>query len=257
MHRPRRPVLYGRVSTDDVPDRSVSPGDPEWARSVGDLGAAAVSPRLQNLRRLADVTRRMVHGMALTEMDDDELAAAVDALELAAAPFSPDSRSAYVGYGESSIAGDPRAFFDHSPMLGESNPIAPPIRLKLLEDETTMQGIATFGAAYEGPPGSVHGGFVAAAFDEVLGAAQSLSGHPGMTGRLSVTYRSPTPLHTELVFRGYFDKRDGRKIYTSGTLHAGDVLCAEAEALFISIDSTRFEALAAEREAQFEGWRSR
>ena len=54
-----------------------------------------------------------------------------------------------------------------------------------------MVGTATFGAAYEGPPGCVHGGFVAAAFDEVLGSTQSLSGEPGMTGRLTVNYRSP------------------------------------------------------------------
>lgn len=241
---------------DRIDAATVGPGDPHWAESVGRLGENEVSPRLANLRRLADITRRMVHGMALTEMSDDELARAVDALEAAAEPFSPDSRSSYVGYGESSVAGDPRAFFDHSPMLGRSNPIAPPITLSLLADGETMEGRATFGPAYEGPPGSVHGGFVAAAFDEVLGAAQSLSGAPGMTGRLIVHYRSPTPLHTELVFRGYFDRREGRKIFTSGTLHAGDVLCAEAEALFISIDSTRYAELAAEREAQFEGWKT-
>lgn len=238
------------MNAEESIDRTTTPGDPEWARSIDRLSAAAVSPRLADLRRLADVTRRMVHGMALTEMSDEELSAAVDALEAAAEPFSLDSRSSYVGYGESSIAGDPRAFFDHSPMLGESNPIAPPIRLSLVDDGTAIQGKGTFGAAYEGPPGSVHGGFVAAAFDEVLGAAQSLSGQPGMTGRLSVSYRSPTPLHTELVFRGYFDRREGRKIFTSGTLHAGEVLCAEAEALFISIDPQRFSELAAEREAQ-------
>ena len=38
----------------------------------------------------------------------------------------------------------------------------------------------TFGSAYEGPPGCVHGGFVAAAFDEVLGFVQSLGGQPGL-----------------------------------------------------------------------------
>ena len=41
---------------------------------------------------------------------------------------------------------------------------------------------------------------VAAAFDEVLGFVQSLSGRPGMTGTLTVRYRKPTPLHTELRF---------------------------------------------------------
>jgi hypothetical protein len=43
----------------------------------------------------------------------------------------------------------------------------------------------TFGSAYEGPPGCVHGGYVAAAFDEMLGFVQSLGGNPGMTARLT------------------------------------------------------------------------
>ena len=50
-----------------------------------------------------------------------------------------------------------------------------------------LSGIATvtFGSAYEGPPGCVHGGYVAAAFDEMLGFVQSLGGNPGMTARLT------------------------------------------------------------------------
>src|SRR3546814_2462142 len=119
-------------------------------------------------------------------------------------------------------------------MLGRANPLAPPIELELLDD--CIIGRATFSAAYEGPPGCVHGGFVAAAFDEVLGSAQSLSGAPGMTGRLVVHYRSPTPLHTELRFEGRLESVSGRKILTRGELYAGYRLCAEAEALFISTE---------------------
>ena len=103
---------------------------------------------------------------------------------------------------KSANAGEPFGFFDHSPMLGQANPLAPPIRLWLEGDR--IHGTATFGAAYEGPPGCVHGGYVAAAFDEVLGSTQSLSGSPGMTGRLTVHYRKPTPLNT---LRTSFSKR--------------------------------------------------
>ena len=102
-----------------------------------------------------------------------------------------------------------------------------------------------FGSAYEGPPGCVHGGYIAGAFDELLGATQSLSGNPGMTGRLTVHYRSPTPLHTDLRMHGELEKVEGRKIFTHGSLFApetdgGERLCAEAEGLFISIDFGRF-----------------
>jgi acyl-coenzyme A thioesterase PaaI-like protein len=90
---------------------------------------------------------------------------------------------------------------------------------------------------YEGPPSCLHGGLIAAGFDEVLGFAQSLSGQPGMTGKLEVRYRSPTPLFEEVTYEGWLVKVDGRKIFTEGTLKAGDRLCAEASGLFISFRS--------------------
>jgi acyl-coenzyme A thioesterase PaaI-like protein len=131
-------------------------------------------------------------------------------------------------------------------MFGRANPLAPPIDLAL--GDGVMYGSATFGAAYEGPPGCVHGGYVAAAFDEVLGAAQSLGGRPGMTGRLTVHYRSPTPLKTALHFEGRVDRVEGRKTFTVGTVHAGDRLCAEAEGLFIAIDFAKMVELRQLRE---------
>ena len=69
-----------------------------------------------------------------------------------------------------------------------------------------------------------------------------------MTGRLTVHYRSPTPLETELRFVGWLERVDGRKIFTKGELWAGDRLCAEAEGLFISIQPGQFADLKAERD---------
>jgi len=109
-----------------------------------------------------------------------------------------------------------------------------------------VHGEVCFGSAYEGPPGHVHGGFVAAAFDEVLGFTQSLTGNPGMTASLTVRYRRPTPLHVGLRFDAGVDRVEGRKIYASGSVVVGETVTAEAEALFISVDAERFQALLAE-----------
>jgi acyl-coenzyme A thioesterase PaaI-like protein len=119
----------------------------------------------------------------------------------------------------------------------------------LQEIDGKVHGRVVFGSAYEGPPGCVHGGYVAGAFDEVLGATQSLSGAPGMTGTLTVRYRSPTPLRSELHFIGELTKVEGRKIFTEGRLYAGERLCAEAEGLFISIDPAKFVELKRQRDA--------
>ena len=155
---------------------------------------------------------------------------------------SPHDRPMW-SFAEASTSGDPRALYDTSPLSGPANPLAPPMELRL--EGVEVIATATFGIAYEGPPGHVHGGFVAAAFDEVLGMVQSTAGNPGMTGTLSVRYRRPTPLHRELVFRGRVDRVEGRKIFTTATLHAGEALCAEAEAIFISVGDEHFRQLAA------------
>ncbi len=234
------------------PARAPSPGSAGWAQTLSDLRDAEVSPRRGELRRLADAVRRVLHRLVQTSAPLPMISEAADDLEHIAERFREHpNASMYEGFAESANAGEPFAFFDHSPVLGRANPLAPPVELWLEGDH--LAGRATFGAAYEGPPGCVHGGYVAAAFDEVLGSTQSLSGAPGMTARLVVNYRSPTPLHTELRFVGVLAGVDGRKIHTTGQLWAGDVLCAEAEGLFISIDPSRFAELKAQREARAAG----
>jgi acyl-coenzyme A thioesterase PaaI-like protein len=93
----------------------------------------------------------------------------------------------------------------------------------------------------------VHGGYIAAAFDEVLGFAETFSNAPGMTGTLNVVYRTPTPLHVEVEFSAKITRSEGRKIFVSGQLHAGAQLCAECDAIFISMRAGTFARLVAQR----------
>ena len=141
------------------------------------------------------------------------------------------------------------SFLDRSPIIGSMNPVAPPMTIEIRQltagDHSTARvvGRVSFADVFEGPPGCVHGGVIAAAFDEVLGITQSLTGNPGMTGQLTVRYSSPTPLHAELVFEGRIDRIEGRKIFTVATLMNGETKCAEAEGLFISMRPEVFERL--------------
>lgn len=217
------------------------------------------------LRRLAALGRQGIELMMSTGASAAELDAAADMLEgvietlRGAAAGSRDA--GYEGVAEMANAGDmlalrrqmveagdPEAWaqFDFSPFIGLANPMSPPLSLDYEGDKVVCD--VTFGSAYEGPPSCVHGGYVAAAFDEVLGAAQSLSGEQGMTARLTVNYRSPTPLCEPLRIEAWLDRREGRKIFVTGQMFAGDRLTAEAEGLFIAFDPEKFLALLAQRE---------
>ena len=124
--------------------------------------------------------------------------------------------------------------YELNPLDGESNPIAAPMKIWIEGD--TAYGRANLGWQYEGPPNSVHGGFVAAIFDQFLGVGQKITNQPGVTGTLSIRYIKPTPLYTELKLKGWVKSVEGRKNTLVGEMWAGDVLTATCEGLFIHID---------------------
>ncbi|MEY3679647.1 MAG: PaaI family thioesterase [Ilumatobacteraceae bacterium] len=192
--------------------------------------------------RLADALRRALQHAATSTAPDDVVARAADLIDRAVSVLEPGPHGrGYHGSAEGSVGGVPHGFTSHSPVTGPLNAVASVVSLS--SSATEVVADVVYGDAYEGPPGHLHGGFVAAIFDEVLGFAQALSGAPGMTGKLEITYRSPTPLHTPLRVVGRFERIDGRKIFTTGTIHAGDRLCAEAKGLFISVRPERFGML--------------
>lgn len=217
---------------------------PHW----GDTTKAWGQEAWEQKRRLARAMRLVIERLVPSNAPEEELRRAAEGLERYAELLEAHPRLKHFhGYAESANAGDVGAFFDQSPMIGLANPLAPPITIGRSGERTAVARVR-FGSAYEGPPGCVHGGFVAAAFDEVLGYVQSLGGSPGMTARLTVHYRKPTPLHTDLLFEAEFVRFEGRKIFTQGRVLAKGVVTAEAEGLFISVDRSRFLELLAQRD---------
>lgn len=89
-----------------------------------------------------------------------------------------------------------------------------------------------FGTVHQGPPGFVHGGVLAAVFDEVLGLAQS--GFGRMTATLQMTYLVPTPIKADLLFTAQVVDIDGRKARVQGDVTHESTVCARAEALFVA-----------------------
>lgn len=191
---------------------------------------------------LAEGVRSILQHSATSTAADDVFARAAQLVSQAAELLAngPHDRP-YDGSAEGAVGGVHHGFLGHSPVTGPLNALAPRVHLETTASE--VSATVTYGDAYEGPPGCLHGGFIAAIFDEVLGLAQALSGSPGMTGRLVVTYRSPTPLNTELRVVGRLDSVEGRKILTSGEIRDGDRICAEATGTFISVRPGTFSSL--------------
>jgi acyl-coenzyme A thioesterase PaaI-like protein len=121
---------------------------------------------------------------------------------------------------------------------GKANPMG--VAAHLYRDGHEAVGEVVLGAAFEGAPGRAHGGIVAALIDETMGLVLSIERTPGFTGRLTITYRAPTPLGVKLQARARLTKRDGRKLIIEGELHHDGQLLAQAVGLFIAVDTEKF-----------------
>jgi acyl-coenzyme A thioesterase PaaI-like protein len=219
------------------------------AREVARVQELPVDGRRGQARRLARATRHMITRLTATALPAEVLALAAEKMaEVSAVLAGPHPARGYEDMaGDSGVVPGP-GFFDWSPQCGLANPLAPPMHVDVEADR--IVGRAFFGAAYEGPPGCVHGGCIAGAFDEVLGLAQSLSGQAGLTGTLTVRYRRPTPLNTEVRFEAWVDEVKGRKVLTAARLWAGEQVTAEATGLFVVVGPARLRSMWVDRNRQ-------
>jgi hypothetical protein len=97
-------------------------------------------------------------------------------------------------------------------------------------------GTVTFGRYFVGVNKAVHGGALPLIFDEVLGRAASSPERPRIrTAYLNTAFRALTPIDVPLHVRGWLDRAEGRKFFVRGEIRHGDVVCADAEGLFVEL----------------------
>lgn len=194
-------------------------------------------------RELADELRGVLRALNEREHTPEQIADALAAARQLRAALGGPRRPRWYERGmvDGRSTDSTRSSFNtHSLFRGRDSAIAVPLDYRavtLPDGQQVVEGTVTCPLLYEGPPGGVHGGYVAGLFDDVLGGTQQLiEGHAGLTGTLTVRYRRLTPLETELHFRGWIDHVSGRRIRAKATCHANGTLTAEAEALFIRVD---------------------
>lgn len=182
---------------------------------------ALYGPFTQSVRDLLDAVIR-------TEVDDDEVRAVQAEVELLTQRLRKQQLDGPYGV-RFSASGRGRPW--GNPVVGLRNAAAPPVEV---ERDPSGRAWASFhlGAAFEGPPGLVHGGMAAMILDQMLGEAAGAGGKPGMTGTLTLRYRRGTPLG-DLRAEAWIDRTEGIKTWARGQLMDAEGVTVEAEGLFI------------------------
>lgn len=185
------------------------------------------------LRDLVGQVRGLVEAAAHTEADAAELAAVGGLVAEATRRLGGRRREGGALLRLRDTDGWVRYNSLTSAVSGVINPAAPP--LELVAEDGGVHGEVAMNGAYEGPPGCVHGGWIAALLDQAVGEATARAGAVAMTAKLDVDYRRPTPLHTPLRISGRVDAQQGRKLIVSGRIEANGKVTAEASGIMVRV----------------------
>ncbi|MGV0607652.1 PaaI family thioesterase [Mycolicibacterium sp. XJ1904] len=183
---------------------------------------AVYEPLAQAVRRLVDVTIRTTADAATVEAVKNRIDCASD--ELSTSLLGDSFGLQHTRDGEAMVWGNV--------VIGVRNPSAPPL---VVHHDTDGRVWAEFtlGAAFEGPPGHVHGGVCAMLLDHVLGATAHKPGKPAVTGTLTTRYRRGTRLGHPLRAQAWVERIEGAKTFAVGHIADADGVTVEAEGVFI------------------------
>ena len=194
----------------------------------------------QARQRLASATRALNEKLVSTDIDPELAAALTEKIEGLAAELSQAQQ--VTGLVDMAKRGQRGTIDDVMGELvsvgGRSHPCSPELRWQ--EASNRITGTAKFSQAFEGPPGHVHGGWVAGVLDHLMGMTHVRTGHPGMTGGLSVRYLKPTPLNQRIEVSAQATELDDKRTEVKAEMRFGETTTATAEAIFVRVDREKF-----------------
>ena len=194
----------------------------------------------QARQRLATATRALNEKLVSTDIDPELAAALAEKIEDLTAELSQAQQ--VTGLVDMAKRGQRGTIDDVMGELvsvgGRSHPCSPELRWQ--EASNRITGTVKFSQAFEGPPGHVHGGWVAGVLDHLMGMTHVRTGHPGMTGGLSVRYLKPTPLNQVIEVSAQATELDDKRTQVKAEMRFGATTTATAEAIFVRVDREKF-----------------
>lgn len=117
------------------------------------------------------------------------------------------------------------------------------VRLWVAQDGAGIVGRCGLAPQHQGAPNIAHGGLLACAMDELLGAVNWLLRARAVTASLQVQFRRPVQVGSQLHLSAELVSHEGRKVAVRGRgrLDVPDgPVAVEAEALFVQVPAAHF-----------------
>ena len=210
--------------TSSEPDNTDSTGGPYWRAR----------------RQLALAARQLNESLISADIPPEQALELSDELSRLAASLSdlPQVSGLMDMVGRRPQDGIDTIMGEFVAMAGRSHPCSPDLTWHT--EAHQIRGTVTFSQAFEGPPGHVHGGWVAGILDHLMGMTHVHMGQPGMTSGLTVRYLKPTPLRQIIAISAVSEELDERRTQVNAEMRCGETITATATALFVRVDRARF-----------------
>ncbi|MFB4309522.1 PaaI family thioesterase [Actinomadura sp. GTD37] len=179
------------------------------------------------LESLAGTVRELIDATIRTTVDDDEVHRVREDVAALVARLRADQLPGPAGVRYN---GEVRVWNWGNAVVGAANAVAPPLRV--VQTPAGCHADLVLGAAYEGPPGLVHGGVSAMLLDHIMGVTASAMRRTTFTGTLTTRYRRGTPLGP-LRLEASIVREEGRKVFVAGSISDADGVTVEADGVFI------------------------
>jgi len=226
-------------SAGNVPDRPLAGS---WHAGVPEVELTAeLAERREAVAELGDALRDVTSRAIGSEVGIDVLRRVAKGARELAATLAVRQRRPDEPSGVDDLRRGQRPF---NPVVGPGNPVAPPMRVEIVDGAAI--GTCTLDWRYEGPFTFAHGGVSALLLDQIMGYAAAAAGHPGVTGRLEVRYRSTVPLGEPLRLEAKLIDVLGVRAAVRGTISlaaAPESTLVEAEGRFLALREEQAERL--------------
>ncbi len=194
----------------------------DWSTDEIEARRAVYRPLAESVRDLVDATIR-------TEADAETVAAVRADIDAAVARLRQRQIDGAFGVR---MTPDGQGLSWGNAVIGMRNALAPPV-ITHRDESGRVWADFHLGAAYEGPPGHVHGGVSAMILDHVLGEAASPDRKPRFTGSITMRYLRATALG-DLRVEAIRTRSEGVKTYCAGHIADAQGVTVEAEGVFIT-----------------------
>jgi acyl-coenzyme A thioesterase PaaI-like protein len=126
-------------------------------------------------------------------------------------------------------------------VCGHDNGIG--LKLKIESDKTLKKAwaVTKIDKKFCGWEGIVHGGIISTVLDEIMAYAAFTVYESGVTGEITVRFRKPIPVESEIHIEGFVESVKGRVCYAKGKITMNGEVMAESTGKMVMVNrpSTR------------------